>query len=92
MTLAICGRPPVRNLRRDGWEEVADFIAARIRQDKVGYAVHVAPDGAVRLTRTDRQRHTELPDGWKVGEYAYSGLRVEFIEDDLIERTRELAA
>ena len=84
------GRRPSRNLLADGYEAVADFIASRIRQDKVAYAVHVNDAGMVWLTRKDRQRVNELPEAWKVGEYPYLGLRVEFIEDDLLDRQRAL--
>ncbi len=84
------GRRPSRNLLADGYEAVADSVATQIRRDRVAYAVHVNDAGMVWLTRKDRQRVNELPEAWKVGEYPYLGLRVEFIEDDLLDRQRAL--
>ena len=88
--MKLCGRAPTRNLLLDGFEEVADFMARQIKLNKIGHTVHVSESGAVRLTRVDRGRKSELPEAWKVGEYPYKGLRVEWIEDDLLERVREL--
>ena len=84
------GRQPSKNLLVHDYEDVADFIATRIRHDRVGYAVHVGDDGKVWLTRSDRQRVVELPAAWKIGEYPYLDLRIEYIEDDLLERLRQL--
>lgn len=86
------GRQPSRNLLVHDYEEIADFIATRIRHDRVGYTVHVGDDGKVWITRCDRQRVNELPEAWKIGEYPYTGLRVEYIEDDLLAMARELKA
>lgn len=86
------GRKPSHNLLADGFEEVAGFVARQIRAGRVGYAVHVNDTGMVWLTKSNRQRVNELPESWKVGEYPYLGLRVEFIEEDLLDRQRALVA
>lgn len=90
--MKLCGRKPSRNLLLDGYEEVADFIARRIKDERQAHHVHVANTGAVRITPTNGARASELPAEWLVGTYPYKGLRVEFIEDDLLLRQRELAA
>lgn len=89
--MRICGPAPRHNLLLDGYEECADFVARQITRDQAGHLVHVAPDGGLRVTRKDRQRVNELPDAWMVGAYAYPA-RLEWIEDDLLQRQRELAA
>lgn len=90
--MKICGRAPAHNLLAEGFEEVADFVSRQIELNKVGHIVHVGDAGEVRITRVDRRRATELPDSWRVGEYPYKGHRVEWIEDDLLIRQRELIA
>ena len=85
------GKQPTRNVQTPGYEAVAEFIASRITRDKAGYAVHISDKGLVYLTRKDRQRANELPEQWKLGEYPYTGLRVEFIEEDLLDWQRSLA-
>ncbi len=89
---AVCGRVPTRNLLADGYEAVAEFVARQVQRDKAAYTVHVADSGTVRLTRTNRARMMELPVSDCIGTYPYKGLRVELIEDDLLERLRELRA
>lgn len=90
--MKLSGRQPTRNLLLDGFEEVADFVARQIKNDRVGHSVHVSDTGSVRVTRGDRRRAVELPIEWKVGEYPYTGLRIEYIEADLLERELELRA
>lgn len=90
--VAFVSANPSRNLKLDGFEECADFVARQIKTGKVGHFVHVSDTGTLRVTRYDRERKNPLPDAWLVGSYTYANLRTEFIEDDLLARQRELAA
>lgn len=85
------GRPPSHNLLRDGYEECAEFVAGVIKNRGQTHQVFVDSLGGVRTRAVDAP-HTPLPTDWFVGTYPCKDLRVELIENDLIERTRELSA
>lgn len=80
-----------KNLLLDGFAECAGFVARQMRGTRVGAVVHVSPNGALRVCRSDRARSVELPDSWLVGSYGYPP-RIEWIEDDLIAHARDLQA
>lgn len=80
------------NLLRDGYEACADGVARHIKAGRTDYAVHVKPSGAVMVTPSGGSRAADRPAAWFVGNYAFDGLRTEHIEDDMIERERELRA
>lgn len=86
------GRPPGRNLARDGFEEVADWIKGRLLSVKGPHLVEIREDRGVRLTERSRLSNDEYAarvKGWGyVGTYNRKAL-IEWIENDLIEWMRE---
>lgn len=76
------------NLHRDGYAACAAFVARRIRNSRRTTTVYVAKDGGLHLSSPAYPK--TLPRETWVGCYPYTGLREEFIEDDLLERQREL--
>lgn len=79
------------NVLRDGYEVVAETIAARVRNAKgERYCVWVDYEGTVRWRSRSYTRSRPLPDADLIGTYDRH-VRIETIEGDLIERMRELS-
>lgn len=73
-------------------EEIAEFVKLRMTRGRVGYTVFADNDGEVILDRTnDPRRAMVIPDAFLVGVHTRKAQVVD-IEDDLVERRRELAA
>ncbi|MNM06977.1 hypothetical protein D3C81_170090 [compost metagenome] len=71
-------------------EDVAEAIKLRMLSRGGCWDVHVDPHGGVRMENDLRpHRSNPLPDAWLVGTYT-SKARCALIEEDLVERLREL--
>jgi predicted amidohydrolase YtcJ len=81
---------PKMNLRRDEVEAVAEHIKKSMNRGSV-FMVYVADDGAVRVHNLDHTKEDARPGHELVGTYR-RGVHIDQIEDDLIERLRELTA
>ena len=79
-------RSPRWNLYRDGYEEVAEQISARLHGSEARQCVHVAPDGGVYCS--PRRKAPEYPELELIGHYD-SSTRTEWVEDDLLHWMRE---
>lgn len=87
------GRPSVpetMNILAADIEDVAEAIKLRMVSRGGNWDVHVEPDGSVRMeNHTSLHRAQPLPDKWLVGTYTAKAA-CELIEDDLVERLREI--
>ena len=73
-------------------EDIAEVVKLRIATNRVTYSVYADNDGDVILDRThDTRRAMVIPDSYLVGVYTRRA-KVMDIEDDLVERRREIAA
>ncbi len=86
------GRPPARNLHRDGYETVANWIKLRLLSVKGPHLVEVQDDSGVRLiernklSADDFAARTARPS--YLGTYNRSVL-TEHLEDDLLDWLRQ---
>lgn len=86
------GRRPTYNLRRDGYETVAEYVAERVAKSPGLHGVFVDWRQDVRVIREfEAHRQPERDEAERVGRYRreHGGVRVEQIEDDLIEWIRQ---
>lgn len=73
-------------------EDVAEAIKLRVMSRRGAWEVYVNPAGAVFLEQTRQPRYAKAqPEGWLIGAYT-SKVPVIVIEEDLIERLREIGA
>ena len=80
------------NLLTDEIEDIAELVKIRIIRGRAGYTVYADNTGQVILDRTcDPRRAMVIPDSYLVGVYTRRA-KVMDIEDDLVERRREIAA
>lgn len=77
------------NLLVQGFEAAAEIVSERVRKQRGAQFCYVLDNGDVVLQPTCDQRASALEDRMLVGTYSRATL-VEHIEDDLIERQREL--
>lgn len=88
------GRPLACNLIRDGFEEAAERVAHVIARDRGGCVVQVEPDGGVRVKRLSLfapdEYHAVVQQPTYIGTFDRRA-RVEHIEDELLQRQREIA-
>lgn len=84
------GKVDTMNILERDIEDVAETIKLRIMSYRGQWEVHVDPAGAVYLDQPLRPRYAAVrPDGWLVGTYT-SSVPVQTIEDDLVERLKEI--
>lgn len=87
------GRPnraEVMNIIRHDVEDVAEAIKVRIRARGKHWEVHVGPDGEVYMDQPCDPKHANPPpDAWLIGTYG-TKTPIEVIEEDLVERLREI--
>lgn len=82
-------KPSRFNLTFDDFEDVAEYVSARVRDTGAPHAVYVPDSGQVYCLRADRLSRVEAPVAWLVGVYDTQA-RVEHLENDLLARQREL--
>lgn len=80
------------NLLLDDFEDVARFVLNAVRGEGGRYGVYVADDGAVRVLPTTASRPDPRPDSELVATYCQPLPPINVIEDDLLEKRRELSA
>lgn len=83
------GRPPGMNLHAVGYEAAAEDISERCWKRNAPHHCWVLPDGGVIVRQCNEGRFDEPAVDCLVGTYTKL-TKVEYIEDDLIERLREL--
>jgi hypothetical protein len=83
------GRPPKFNILTDDYSEIAEHISSRIARN--GRMLEVAVRGCGRVVIDPPCQGISSDAAEMVGTYTRGAL-VEHIEDDLIERLRELKA
>ena len=86
------GRPLKVNLRRDGYEAAAEHVSSVVRGRRGNYLVLVEPDGGVRVRPTAEVRDDldALVQDERFVAVVNGKARIEFIENDLIERMRAM--
>lgn len=82
---------PRPNLFELGYEAVAKILHGRMRGKRVTFLCFVLPTGTTYLRRTKESRLPGPPQSAWVGTYD-KNTPVHLIEDDLIDRLRELTA
>lgn len=85
------GRPPARNLLRDGHEALARFVFNRIQVSRGTRTVAVDDAGYMVVYAPNDKRMNRKPDEWLVGNYG-ARATLALISGDLECRARELAA
>ena len=80
------------NLLLDSFEDVARFVLDAVRGECGCFAVDVADDGAVRVLVPSASRPDPRPVSELVGTYRRPLPPINVIEDDLLEKRRELSA
>lgn len=78
------------NLHELGYERVAEILRSRLMNQKGRFYCFVLPSGAVYLRATTEGRLPMPADEYLVGTYTKHTL-TQHIEDDLLERQRELS-
>lgn len=89
------GRPPIRNLLRDGHEETAEWIKTRLCAVKGPHVVDVLDDFNVRLIERNKLSTDEFTARAALPGYVGTYNRIaltEHIEDDLLHWMRSEAA
>lgn len=81
------GRPPARYLRRDGFEDVAEWIKQRLLNVKGPHLVEIRDDSGVRLIERNKLTDDEFTARTSLPGYVGTYNRIaptEHIEDDLL--------
>ena len=84
----VRGRRTKFNLRREGYEDCAEFIVKSINRVNGCHRVYIDWRGDIRVLHDANTRQPARPDSELLGRYR-KGVLVEQIEDDLIPWQRE---